>query len=98
MGRHVHRRAGRRPVDDPVLPAVLHTIEVFQLDRADFALFLRSMGMDLTVTAYATYADLLDYMEGSAAVIGAMMLPVLGSRRPGRRRWSRPANSGARSS
>jgi phytoene synthase len=67
------------PVDDPLLPAVLHTIEVFQLDRADFALFLRSMSMDLTVTRYATYADLLDYMEGSAAVIGAMMLPVLGA-------------------
>jgi 15-cis-phytoene synthase len=67
------------PVDDPLLPAVLHTIEVFQLDRADFALFLRSMSMDLTVTRYAAYADLLDYMEGSAAVIGAMMLPVLGS-------------------
>jgi 15-cis-phytoene synthase len=67
------------PIDDPILPAVLHTIEVFRLDRADFALFLRSMAMDLTVTGYATYADLLDYMEGSAAVIGAMMLPVLGS-------------------
>ncbi len=70
------------PVDDPVLPAVLHTIEVFGLDRADFALFLRSMAMDLTVTRYPTYADLLAYMEGSAAVIGAMMLPVLGSADP----------------
>jgi phytoene synthase len=70
------------PVDDPVLPAVLHTIEVFQLDRADFALFLRSMAMDLTVARYPTYVDLLAYMEGSAAVIGAMMLPVLGSTDP----------------
>lgn len=68
------------PVDDPVLPAVLHTIAVFDLDRADFTLFLRSMAMDLTVTGYSTYADLLDYMEGSAAVIGAMMLPILGTR------------------
>jgi phytoene synthase len=69
-------------VDDPVLPAVLHTIEVFGLDRADFAAFLRSMAMDLTVTAYPTYADLLAYMEGSAAVIGTMMLPVLESDDP----------------
>lgn len=67
------------PVDDPVLPAVLHTIEVFQLDRADFTLFLRSMAMDLTVTRYPTYAALLAYMQGSAAAIGAMMLPVLGA-------------------
>ncbi|MEO3779345.1 phytoene/squalene synthase family protein [Micromonospora sp. B11E3] len=70
------------PVDDPLLPAVLHTIAVFDLDRADFAAFLRSMAMDLTVTSYRTYDDLLDYMEGSAAVIGTMMLPILGSSDP----------------
>jgi 15-cis-phytoene synthase len=69
-------------VDDPLLPAVLHTIAVFDLDPADFASFLRSMAMDLTVTSYSTYDDLLDYMEGSAAVIGTMMLPILGSRDP----------------
>ena len=63
-------------------PAVLHTIAVFDLDRADFASFLRSMAMDLTVTSYPTYDDLLDYMEGSAAVIGTMMLPILGSSDP----------------
>ena len=38
------------PVDDPLLPAVLHTIAVFDLDRDDFASFLKSMAMDLTVT------------------------------------------------
>ena len=65
---------------DPILPALLHTIEVFDLDRSDVAAFLRSMQMDLTVTEYPTYDDLLDYMEGSAAVIGTMMLPILGAR------------------
>ncbi len=71
-----------KPVDDPLLPAVLHTIAVFDLDLDDFASFLRSMAMDLTVESYATYDDLLDYMEGSAAVIGTMMLPILGSADP----------------
>ncbi|WP_406074117.1 phytoene/squalene synthase family protein [Micromonospora sp. NBC_01638] len=70
------------PVDDPLLPAVLHTIAVFDLDRNDFASFLTSMAMDLTVTAYPTYDHLLDYMEGSAAVIGTMMLPILGTSDP----------------
>ncbi|GAB3948716.1 phytoene/squalene synthase family protein [Micromonospora vulcania] len=69
-------------VDDPLLPAVLHTIAIFDLDRDDFASFLKSMAMDLTVTAYPTYDHLLDYMEGSAAVIGTMMLPILGSSDP----------------
>ncbi|MDQ7906332.1 phytoene/squalene synthase family protein [Phytohabitans sp. ZYX-F-186] len=68
--------AGER-VDDPLLPAVLHTIEVFAMDPADFATFLQSMAMDLEVRDYAGYDDLLSYMEGSAAAIGAMMLPIL---------------------
>src|SRR6266508_2529271 len=40
------------------------------------------MEMDLTVTEYPTYDDLLDYMEGSAAAIGTMMLPILGTSDP----------------
>jgi phytoene synthase len=64
-------------VTDPILPAVLDTIARFDLDRADFTAFLRSMTMDLDVSAYAAYPDLLAYMEGSAAVIGTMMLPIL---------------------
>jgi len=68
------------PVADPLLPAVLHTINEYDLDHADFEAFLRSMAMDLMVNSYASYDDLLDYMEGSAAVIGTMMLPILGSR------------------
>ena len=35
------------------------------------------MAMDLTVATYATWDDLLGYMDGSAAVIGEMMLPIL---------------------
>ncbi|WP_433530674.1 phytoene/squalene synthase family protein [Micromonospora sp. CA-263727] len=80
-GRFVAGLHGER-VDDPLLPAVLHTIAVFDLDREDFAAFLKSMAMDLTVGSYRTYGQLLDYMEGSAAVIGTMMLPILGSSDP----------------
>ena len=65
--------------DDPLLPAVLHTVRVFDIDPADLRIFLDSMAMDLTVTGYATYDDLLRYMAGSAAAIGTMMLPILGT-------------------
>jgi phytoene synthase len=73
-------RAGMagEPTADPLLPAVLHTIRTYDLDPADFDRFLESMTLDLTVTAYPGYDDLLAYMEGSAAVIGTMMLPILG--------------------
>jgi Phytoene/squalene synthetase len=50
---------------------------VFGLEHKDFKVFLDAMAMDLTVTGYADYDDLLSYMEGSAAVIGTMMLPIL---------------------
>jgi phytoene synthase len=67
--------AGRS--DDPVLKAVVHTMRAFGHDPELFRRFLRSMAMDLTVTSYATWDDLLGYMDGSAAVIGEMMLPIL---------------------
>ena len=70
------------PVQDPVLPAVLHTVRAFDLDLADFEQFLDSMAMDLTVDGYRTYQDLCGYMEGSAAVIGTLMAPILESSDP----------------
>ena len=63
--------------DDLVLKAVVHTVRAFDIDPDAFRRFLRSMAMDLTVETYATYDDLRDYMDGSAAVIGEMMLPIL---------------------
>jgi phytoene synthase len=63
--------------DDPVLKAVVHTVKAFDIDPDCFGRFLRSMTMDLTVTEYDTWDDLLVYMDGSAAVIGEMMLPIL---------------------
>ena len=63
--------------DDPVLKAVVHTVRAFDIEPDCFRRFLRSMAMDLTVSTYETFDDLLDYMDGSAAVIGEMMLPIL---------------------
>lgn len=68
--------------DDPVLKAVVHTVRAFDIDVDCFRRFLRSMTMDLTITQYDTWDDLLVYMDGSAAVIGEMMLPILEPLRP----------------
>jgi phytoene synthase len=68
--------------DDPVLKAVVHTVKAFDIDPDCFQRFLRSMTMDLTVATYETWDDLLVYMDGSAAVIGEMMLPILEPLRP----------------
>jgi phytoene synthase len=68
---------GRGGSDDPVLNAVVHTARAFDLDPHAFRRFLRSMTLDLTVARYRTWTDLRDYMDGSAAVIGELMLPLL---------------------
>lgn len=63
--------------DDPVCLAVLDTIKRWKLPKEHFEAFLHSMEMDLTVTEYKTYADLYEYVYGSAAVIGLQMVPIL---------------------
>ncbi|GJF25835.1 phytoene/squalene synthase family protein [Streptomyces sp. HO565] len=65
--------------DEPVVRAVADTAERYGIDHTLFADFLASMRSDLHVTDYPTYADLRNYMHGSAAVIGLQMLPVLGT-------------------
>ncbi len=63
--------------DDPVLAAVINTVVQRRIDPECFDRFFGAMAMDLTTTSYQSWADLVSYMEGSAAVIGEMMLPVL---------------------
>jgi phytoene synthase len=67
---------GERP-DDPAALAMINTMRRWAIPRAHVEAFLESMQMDITVTSYPTYADLEQYMYGSAAVIGLQMLPIL---------------------
>jgi 15-cis-phytoene synthase len=62
---------------DPVMAAVINTVITRHIDPECFDRFFNAMAMDLTTTSYRTWEDLCGYMEGSAAVIGEMMLPVL---------------------
>lgn len=63
--------------EDPVLAAVVDTVLTTGIDPECFDRFFGAMAMDLGTTSYQTWEDLCGYMEGSAAVIGEMMLPVL---------------------
>ena len=63
--------------EHPVLKAVVHTVRAFDIDPDCIRRFLHSMTMDLSVGTYESYDDLRVYMDGSAAVIGEMMLPIL---------------------
>ena len=63
--------------DHPISRAVVDTVRRWDIPLSLFEDFLSSMRMDLTVTGYRTYQDLMGYVWGSAAVIGLQMLPVL---------------------
>ena len=62
---------------DPIGRALVDTVRTWDIPTAHFDAFLHSMRMDLTVTEYATYDDLFEYVYGSAAVIGLQMVPIL---------------------
>ena len=64
--------------DDHVGRALIDTVKRFDIPHEHFEDFLHSMTMDLTVQEYETYEDLLEYVYGSAAVIGLEMVPILG--------------------
>jgi phytoene synthase len=68
---------GQQADTDPTMAAIAHTVVGCGIDLECFDRFFAAMTADLTTTRYDSYDDLLGYMEGSAAVIGEMMLPVL---------------------
>ena len=63
---------------DHVGAALIDTVRRFNIPEQHFVDFLHSMRMDLTVGTYKTYEDLMEYVYGSAAVIGLQMVPILG--------------------
>ncbi len=63
---------------DHIGRALIDTVNRFKIPHEYFEAFLHSMTMDLTIQEYESYDDLLEYVYGSAAVIGLEMVPVLG--------------------
>ena len=69
-------RAGES--NDLIGRALVDTVTTYSIPLEYFDAFMVSMEMDLTVTRYKTYNDLMTYVYGSAVVIGLEMLPILG--------------------
>lgn len=64
---------------DHIGRALVDTVKRFNIPIAHFKAFLHSMTMDLTVSEYETFEDLMEYVYGSASVIGLQMVPILGA-------------------
>ena len=67
---------------DLIGAALIDTVTRFDIPTKYFEAFIHSMKMDLSVTEYKTYDDLMEYVYGSAAVIGLQMVPILGPLSP----------------
>jgi phytoene synthase len=67
---------------DQIGRALVDTVQKFNIPIPHFEAFLHSMEMDLTIREYKTYEDLMEYVYGSAAVIGLQMVPILGALSP----------------
>ena len=68
--------------EDPIGRALVDTVNRFHIPIEYFEAFLRSMTMDLSVDEYESFEDLMEYVYGSAVVIGLQMLPILGPLSP----------------
>lgn len=64
--------------DDQIGRALVDTVTRYSIPLDYFDAFMTSMEMDLTVTRYKNYEELMTYVYGSAVVIGLQMLPILG--------------------
>ena len=81
-GNQVLKDIGNGTSSDHIGRALVDTVKRFNIPIAHFEAFLHSMTMDLTVSEYETFEDLMEYVYGSASVIGLEMVPILGSTSP----------------
>ena len=68
--------------EDHIGRALIDTINRFNIPIETFRAFIHSMTMDLSISEYQTFDDLMEYVYGSASVIGLQMVPILGPLSP----------------
>ena len=64
--------------EDDVMNAIVHMFRKYEIPVEEGEAFLRSMFMDEEKFSYENYAELEDYMYGSAGVIGLMVTRIVG--------------------
>src|SRR5262249_53752543 len=73
--------------EHPVFVALAETVRRFDLPMSPFADMLQAFRMDLATRRYATYGDLMAYVERAARPIGRLILYVFGVRDAERQRY-----------
>ncbi len=76
------------PPADAMLADLAAAVRDHALPLAPLRDLLSAFRQDVTVTRYATYADLADYCRRSANPVGRLMLALYRAESPARREWS----------
>jgi len=74
--------AVRGEADEPIFIALADAMARFAIPAESARDLLRGARMDLTVSRYETFADLLGYCDLVASTVGLLTAPVLGYERP----------------
>jgi phytoene synthase len=69
--------------DDPLLPALAHTIRQFAVPLAHLEAVIDGVEMDVEPREYATFAQLEQYCHRVASAVGLACLKIWGCTRPG---------------
>ena len=73
---------GERETTDPVLAAFCEIRATHGIPDDEVNAFVDAMISDIETSRYDTYADLEEYMRGSAAAVGHMMTAIMGADEP----------------
>ena len=73
---------GDREATDPVLAAFCEVRETYGIPDSEVHAFVDAMIADIETDRYDTYADLEEYMRGSASAVGHMMTAIMGPENP----------------
>ena len=73
---------GERKTTDPVLTAFCEIRATHGIPDDEVNAFVDAMISDIETSRYDTYADLEEYMRGSAAAVGHMMTAIMGADEP----------------
>ncbi|MFB6136544.1 MAG: phytoene/squalene synthase family protein [Halobacteriaceae archaeon] len=68
---------GREPADDPVVAAFRDLCDERDVPDAEVETFVAAMARDVEATRYETFADLEEYLRGSAVAVANVMLAVM---------------------
>lgn len=77
--RRWHRAYTEKTSEDPVLFAAQEVFHLYKIPPEYADIFLDAMVQDTRKARYANYAELERYMYGSAAIVGLMMVRVIGT-------------------